>query len=1151
MRRSVSAGVFYLLATVLLLPPVASAEEQLPAEREFHLVPAGLETLSLAHGFIDVPSCELYVDGSRWIPEVDYQLQGRSGRIRPLRNWHAPRGPGGPVPGAAADNRALVIVSYRFQPLPLPSRSDLRPIGAPPRFDQAAAGQTGDPAASPRDALGSGALSVRGSKSVQVSSGSRREMTVDQNLRLDISGNLTPEISVRAFMTDDNLPVVPEGNTEELRDIDKVLVELTAPRWNATLGDFVARRSGTAFGGYRRKLQGISVLANPGPVGFELLGGSPRGRYRTLQLRGQESNQGPYYLGNDSGTENLFIVAGSERVSLDGVELTRGADRDYVIDYIRGTVSFTYRRLVTAESNIVVEYEEGEGPYSRTVVGGGVSNGVELPGLAVPVTFGARIVRERDDPGRLRTGELADEDEAVLRAAGDDARRAVASGVQQAEPGAGSYVAAVAGTDTFYVYQTGGDYNLEFYYAGKGQGEYDLESLDALGRRIYVYRGPAAGTYSIGRLLARPAGQSLATLTAVVGDSSGSYLATEWNVSDSDLNLLSDLDDGDNDGTAGRIAGRVSERALGWGDQGLGRVGLTGFHERRDESFRPFQLRKNIFHYDSWGLSERARSDGFLEESDRETGLDATWSAGGRTRRVAARTHYGRLGHGQSLEATQGSVEGDWNWLGGRGRHREQRASATDAVDPLEIERRDSGHEMSWILGPLVPSGSYSRQEWLDRSRPGSAGAGYRITQFGYGLASAGAGGLNWRASFQRALADSLRGGQWTGERDSRTFQGGVTTGRLAGVRVVGEGTWRRTLLPTGQEESTRLGRANVSGSWAGTGSNWSLGYRVDNSRSRVLDRQVVYVGELLGDYDQDGRYLGIDLGNYDVILAATDSLVATTAVQSDLRWHQGFAFLGKENWYGAWSSVTQATLLGRSTTDDMAGLLMMKPEVLFDREHTVLSEFSIAEELILLQNRKRIDLRGRLEFDQALDRQYSEHPEDRIARGQILNGTYNATARLSLKGRWQREDDRRYSSEDLASARRSFSTLTYIHEFGGVYRVASGSRLALQGEYITRRDGVSGVGQREYALRPETRLKISDRWNVQGQMRLADVSTTDEGTGARPWFFPFEGRNLESSLRLAWEPTKYLTVAGNWFSRKRSERGWEHDLRLESTARF
>ena len=33
----------------------------------------------------------------------------------------------------------------------------------------------------------------------------------------------------------------------------------------------------------------------------------------------------------------------------------RGAERDYVIDYVRGTVTFTYRRLITAESTTMAE----------------------------------------------------------------------------------------------------------------------------------------------------------------------------------------------------------------------------------------------------------------------------------------------------------------------------------------------------------------------------------------------------------------------------------------------------------------------------------------------------------------------------------------------------------------------------------------------------------------------------------------------------------------------------------------------------------------------------------------------------------------------------------------------------------------------------
>ena len=599
------------------------------------------------------------------------------------------------------------------------------------------------------------------------------------------------------------------------------------------------------------------------------------------------------------------------------------------------------------------------------------------------------------------------------------------------------------------------------------------------------------------------------------------------------------------------MAGRLSDQALRWSDRDFGRVELAGFHEARQASFRPFQLRKNRFHYDAWGLTDRARREGFLDEADRESGLEATWKAGAQGKRIQVRGIFGDLEHGDSLAAGQRSAEAEWAWLGMRARHLEQRASATDAVEPLDIERTERIHQMSWQVGPLVPSGRYTSREWVDEARAGLAATGYRLTEVGYGLASAGQGSLAWRMEFIRALADSLFGNGWGTERDSRTFQGGLATGQVGGMLCVGEGTWRRTLLPDGAEESTRLGRINLSGNWVRTRSDWSLGYRVDNSRSRVLDRQVIFVGELLGDYDQDGQYLGIDRGDYDVIMAATDSLVATTAVQSDLRWRQGFGFLGRDRWFGAWSSLTQANVLGRSTTDDISGLLAMRSGALFDRDQTVLTELGFVEELILLQNRQRVDLRGRFDFKEALDRQYSTHPEDRISRAQILNGTFNATDRFSLKSHWLRKDERRYSSESLASARRSYSTLTYTLEAGGVYRASPASRLALQGEYLTRRDAVSGVGQREFALRPEMRLRISDRWNVQGQLRLAEVVTREEGTGVRPWFFPYEGRNVESSLRLSWEPTRYLTVAGNWFTRKRSDRRWEHDLRLESTARF
>ena len=134
----------------------------------------------------------------------------------------------------------------------------------------------------------------------------------------------------------------------------------------------------------------------------------------------------------------------------------------------------------------------------------------------------------------------------------------------------------------------------------------------------------------------------------------------------------------------------------------------------------------------------------------------------------------------------------------------------------------------------------------------------------------------------------------------------------------------------------------------ARTASDWALGYRMDNSRSEVLTRQIVFVGEGQGDYDADGDYLGPGQGDYDVALAGTDSLVATTGVRAELHWRQGFRFLGADRWYGAWSVQTTGSVEGRNTTDDVGGLLALRPDVLFDPETAVLADVSLGEEVAL-----------------------------------------------------------------------------------------------------------------------------------------------------------------------------------------------------------
>jgi len=85
----------------------------------------------------------------------------------------------------------------------------------------------------------------------------------------------------------------------------------------------------------------------------------------------------------------------------------------------------------------------------------------------------------------------------------------------------------------------------------------------------------------------------------------------------------------------------------------------------------------------------------------------------------------------------------------------------------------------------------------------------------------------------------------------------------------------------------------------------------------------------------------------------------------------------------------------------------------------------------------------------------------------------------------------------------------------------------------------------------PSTRWRVGEQWSLNANLRLADVQS-DEPMGAiRPYFFPTPGTNVEASSRLAWDPSRHLSFALAYFGRKPGGQEWQHDLRLESTARF
>ena len=181
----------------------------------------------------------------------------------------------------------------------------------------------------------------------------------------------------------------------QLEDLDKIALSVRAPRAGATMGDFALEGIPGEFARMSRQLEGVRGFARTGDTRWNAAAAGTKGERRSLEFRGEEARQGPYALLARTWTQDQNgIVSGSEVVWLDGSRMRRGADEDYVMDYGAGTLTFTVRRPVTAQSRIAVDFEAASSRYKRTLYAASSQGGIRGGGA-----WHASYVSEGDDSG--------------------------------------------------------------------------------------------------------------------------------------------------------------------------------------------------------------------------------------------------------------------------------------------------------------------------------------------------------------------------------------------------------------------------------------------------------------------------------------------------------------------------------------------------------------------------------------------------------------------------------------------------------------------------------------------------------------------------------------------------------------------------------
>jgi len=397
-------------------------------------------------------------------------------------------------------------------------------------------------------------MDYRGSFSRGLAVGNSQDLVLNSNFDMTLLGDLGGGLEIKGVISDDNIPIQAEGNTQQLREFDKVYIELSKNRSFLKAGDYVLDEKERYFTRYFKKLQGAS-LGHSEILGEAQLDGNvsyavSRGKFARQSLEVTEGNQGPYKLTGNDGERFLIVLSGTERVYSDGKLLKRGEQYDYVIDYNTAEVEFTINHIINQFSRIIIEYEYTDQNFLRTLYAG------EAQVTKENWDFGVSLYSEQDNTNISGFAELDSTRLNILAASGD--QPSFVNGIflpQEDDVNIVRYlqkVDPISGVTylEFTEEQGPNTVGATFSDVGINNGDYIIDEEVAINQRVYKFVGIDQGNYDPVINLITPKQRQIINLYSNLKTGENSLLGAEFALSRNDQNRFSDLDNDDNAGTA-------------------------------------------------------------------------------------------------------------------------------------------------------------------------------------------------------------------------------------------------------------------------------------------------------------------------------------------------------------------------------------------------------------------------------------------------------------------------------------------------------------------------------------------------------------------------------------------------------------------------
>lgn len=404
-----------------------------------------------------------------------------------------------------------------------------------------------------------------------LSTGNSQSLVLNSSLNLQLSGDLGDGFTLLGAISDNQIPIQPEGNTRQIQEFDRLFIKLSKKNQHLTAGDFEIGRPTGYFMNYYKKNKGGLLETQHALNSWKLENKAAfaisKGKSNRLQLKTQNGNQGPYRLFGNNNEQFIILLAGSEKVWIDGELLQRGEDADYSIDYNLAEIRFTSKRIISDVSRVIIEFEYLDQNYTRSL--SVLQSSLQKNNVQAYFNF----YNEQDSKSPAVEGDLDSLDKIILSQSGDDLKNAVRSGVTKAgsnfninriyyrERDTMVLINGSVVTFKYLLYDPNADstaLQVGFSEVLQGTGQYILKLSTANGR-VYEWIAPDpltgknSGNYEPVIPLIAP--QQHVMLTGGLNWQGKNNLKAgiELALSSLDKNRLSNLQDDDNTGIAFKI----------------------------------------------------------------------------------------------------------------------------------------------------------------------------------------------------------------------------------------------------------------------------------------------------------------------------------------------------------------------------------------------------------------------------------------------------------------------------------------------------------------------------------------------------------------------------------------------------------------------